>query len=225
MTYISTRSTFTPQGSVAWSSTSFISFAIASRSVRRSDIVFVPRTFLSVVAAKSLVEVLKFATYTKSLMQNILRFNIIMHKFHLNNRFQRILNSIVYHSIDTNRYRVSRQNLLRWNIKRNRSQIHFDILIDARQYKKQTRTTSSAFTVCFIIKFFVFSGSTILKRQDLLTVIFPIERLRPVQIRWPLWNKRTSKRETSRRLVRSTGRWQLSGRIQLRHFQLDGIFC
>jgi hypothetical protein len=46
VTYTSTRSTFTPQGSVASSSVDCIAEAIDSRSERISPKFFVPRTFL-----------------------------------------------------------------------------------------------------------------------------------------------------------------------------------
>ena len=55
-THISTRSTLTPQGSVASSKEDCITWLIVSRSDRISARFLVPRTFLRVVAAKSLVE-------------------------------------------------------------------------------------------------------------------------------------------------------------------------
>lgn len=55
-THISTRSTWTPHGPVAISNDDCIVWLIASRSVNNSDKFRVPKTFRSVVAAKSLVE-------------------------------------------------------------------------------------------------------------------------------------------------------------------------
>ena len=57
--FTSTRSTLTPQGSVASSSSVFITLEIVSLSLRISDRFLVPKTLRSVVAASSLVEWLK----------------------------------------------------------------------------------------------------------------------------------------------------------------------
>lgn len=56
ISYISTRSTSIPQGSVAWSRAVCITPAMCSRSVNNSDKFFVPRTFRNVVAASRLVD-------------------------------------------------------------------------------------------------------------------------------------------------------------------------
>ena len=57
--YISTRSTLTPQGSVASSNVCSITWLIVSLSDKISAKCFVPNTFLSVVAASKWVEWLK----------------------------------------------------------------------------------------------------------------------------------------------------------------------
>ena len=58
-TYISTLSTFTPQGSVASSNVCSITWLMVSLSDNISAKCFVPRTFLNVVAANKWVEWLK----------------------------------------------------------------------------------------------------------------------------------------------------------------------
>lgn len=55
-TYISTRSTLTPQGSVASSRELCMLWEMDSRSLKISAKFFVPRTFRRVVAAKRRVE-------------------------------------------------------------------------------------------------------------------------------------------------------------------------
>ena len=60
--YISTLSTFTPQGSVASSSTDCIWLLMLSLSVSISPSVLVPSTFLSVVAASNRVLLCAFST-------------------------------------------------------------------------------------------------------------------------------------------------------------------
>ena len=55
-TYISTRSTLTPQGSVASSRLDCIMWDMVSRSDKISAKFLVPKTFLNVVAANNRVE-------------------------------------------------------------------------------------------------------------------------------------------------------------------------
>jgi hypothetical protein len=54
--------------------------------------------------------------------------------------------TVVYDSIHANSDRILAENLLRWHIEGNCSQIHLAICVDAWQNEKDTRSTCSALT-------------------------------------------------------------------------------
>ena len=55
-------------------------------------------------------------------------------------RDDRIEYSKVANGVDSHSDRVLGENFLRWNVKSNRSQVHFEMLVDAGQHKEDART-------------------------------------------------------------------------------------
>ena len=144
-TYISTLSTFTPQGSVA--SSRLVSIHCAIFSLISSRIWLVKKIIFKNIFSP-LWENLRQVLGTENISESggpeqMCWVTVILN---IVGGHDRIEDSVVDDSVDSDCYRVSRKNLLRRNIKADCSQIHLLVMINARKNKKYSRSFSTAFT-------------------------------------------------------------------------------